>query len=276
MSAEALGAGETADSPERPSGVVVVLAVGAALVVVAPVAGLLWRAPWSGLLGELGRREVREALVLSVVTSALATAVSAVLGLPLAWVLARYRFRGRRVLRGLAILPMVLPPVIGGVALLLAFGRNGLAGQWLHEWFGLGLPFTTAGVVLAQVFVAMPFLVVTAEAAFRSSDRGLEEAARTLGAGRWRVFGHVTLPLVRPALVAGAVLCWARALGEFGATVTFAGSFPGRTRTTPLEVYLLLETRPEAAVALSVVLAGVSLAVLVAMRGRWLSPYGSG
>jgi molybdate transport system permease protein len=165
---------------------------------------------------------------------------------------------------------MVLPPVVGGVALLLAFGRRGLVGQWLYQWFGVQLPFTTAGAVLAETFVAMPFLVLTAEAGFRSADRRLEEAARTLGARPGTVFRRVTLPLVGPSLAAGAVLCWARALGEFGATITFAGNFPGRTQTTPLKVFLLLESRPDAAIVLSLVLLAVSLVVLVGLRTRWL------
>jgi molybdate transport system permease protein len=143
-------------------------------------------------------------------------------------------------------------------------------GRWLADAFGIRLPFTTTGAVMAEAFVAMPFLVVTAEAAFRSLDRRYEDAARTLGAGRWTVFRRVTLPLAGPALAAGAVLCWARALGEFGATITFAGNFPGTTRTMPLAVYLALETRPEAAITLSLVLLAVSLAVLVGLRDRWL------
>ena len=231
-----------------------------------PLAGLVWRAPWSGLWRELGDREVRQALQLSLVCSLWATAISLVAGVPLAWVLARAEFPGRRLLRALTTLPMVLPPVVGGVALLLAFGRRGLIGQWL----GVQLPFTTAGAVLAETFVAMPFLVLTVEAGFRSADQRYEEAARTLGARPWTVFRRVTLPLVAPSLAAGAVLCWARALGEFGATITFAGNFPGRTQTTPLKVYLLLESRPEAAIVLSLVLLAVSVAVLVGLRQRWL------
>jgi molybdate transport system permease protein len=213
---------------------------------------------------------VRDALRLSLVCSLSATALSAALGVPLAWVLARSEFPGRRLVRALTTLPMVLPPVVGGVALLLAFGRRGLVGQWLYQWFGVQLPFTTAGAVLAETFVAMPFLVLTAEAGFRSADRRLEEAARTLGARPGTVFRRVTLPLVGPSLAAGAVLCWARALGEFGATITFAGNFPGRTQTTPLKVFLLLESRPDAAIVLSLVLLAVSLVVLVGLRTRWL------
>jgi molybdate transport system permease protein len=256
--------------PGRPPLVALALAAVASLFFLVPLAGLVWRAPWSSLLDELADPEVREALRLSLVSSLAATGLAIVLGVPLAWVLARVEFAGRRLLRALTVLPMVLPPVVGGVALLLAFGRRGLLGQWLDRTLGVSLPFTTAGVVLAEAFVAMPFLVLAAEAGFRSADLRLEEAARTLGARRLTVFRRVTVPAVRPSLVAGAVLCWARALGEFGATITFAGNFPGRTQTTPLKVYLLLESNPEAAVALSLLLLAVSLTVLVALRDRWL------
>jgi molybdate transport system permease protein len=241
----------------------------AALFFLLPLAGLLWRAPWRDLASDLASSEARTALRLSLQTSLLATALALVFGVPLAWVLARVEFPGRRVLRALTVLPMVLPPVVGGVALLFAFGRRGLVGQYLDRWFGLTLPFTTPGAVLAATFVAMPFLVITAEAAFRALDQRYEDAARTLGAGRWTVFRRVTLPLCGPALAAGAVLCWARALGEFGATITFAGNFPGTTQTMPLAVYLALETRPELAITLSLVLLVVSLAVLVGLRDRW-------
>jgi molybdate transport system permease protein len=166
---------------------------------------------------------------------------------------------------------MVLPPVVGGVALLLAFGRRGLLGQPLAAAFGLGLPFTTPGVILAESFVAMPFLVITVEAGLRSMDARFEEAARTLGAGRWTVFRRVTVPLIAPSLVAGAVLAWSRALGEFGATITFAGNFPGITQTAPLAIYLDLDSQhAERAVVLSLLLVVVSLAVLVALRDRYL------
>jgi molybdate transport system permease protein len=236
-----------------------------------PLAGLLVRAPWLGLPKILADGQVVDALRLSLVCASAATALSLVFGVPLAWVLARSRVRGISVLRALVTLPLVLPPVVGGVALLLAFGRQGVLGRLLDEWTGITLPFTTAGVIVAETFVAMPFLVITVEGAFRAADRGFEEAAATLGASRLTVFRTVTLPLIGPSLVAGAVLCWARALGEFGATITFAGNFPGRTQTMPLAVYLALESDPEAAVALSLVLLVVSVAVLVGLRGRWLS-----
>jgi molybdate transport system permease protein len=248
-----------------------VIAALAGLLFVVPLAGLVVRAPWRSMLHQLAQPELRAALRLSLVCSVGATALSAALGLPLAWVLARFEFRARRLLRAVALVPLVLPPVVGGVALLLAFGRRGLVGQWLDAWFGLRLPFTTAGAVLAEAFVAMPFLVLTAESAFRSADRGLEEAARTLGARPWTVFRRVTLPLAAPALAAGAVLAWARAIGEFGATITFAGNTPGRTTTIPLEVYVLLESgRLDSAIVLSLVLLAVCVAVLVGLRDRWL------
>jgi len=235
-----------------------------------PLAALLVRAPWTGLGTALGTPEARAALRLSLLTATTATAVCALLGVPLAWVLARGGYRGLRLVRALVTLPLVLPPVVGGVALLLAFGRRGVVGHWLDAGVGVRLPFTPAGVVVAEAFVAMPFLVLAVEGALRGTDPRLEEAAATLGASRWVTFRRVTLPLVLPGLVAGMVLCWARALGEFGATITFAGSFPGRTRTMPLEVYLALERDPAAAVALSVLLLAVCLAVLVGLRQRWL------
>jgi molybdate transport system permease protein len=250
-----------------------VLAVPAAVAVVflaLPLVGLLVRSPWRGLPDILREQTVRDALRLSLEAATAATAISLGVGVPLAWVLARGTFRGRTLLRTLVLLPLVLPPVVGGVALLLAFGRRGIVGRYLDEWFGFTLPFTTWGVVVAETFVALPFLVITVEGAFRTADRGFEEAAATLGASRLTVFRRVTLPMVAPSLVAGSVLCWARALGEFGATITFAGNFPGKTQTMPILVYLALETDPEAAIALSLVLLAVSVVVLVALRDRWL------
>jgi molybdate transport system permease protein len=235
-----------------------------------PFIGLVWRAPWSRAWDVLTTDSVRTALLLSVQTSLWATALSVAFGVPLAWLLARVEFPGRGVVRALCTLSMVLPPVVGGVALFFSFGRRGLFGQYLDRWFGLTLPFTTKGAVLAQTFVAMPFLILTVEAALRQLDRRLEDAARTLGGSKWYVFRRVTLPAVRPAVVAGAVLAWARALGEFGATITFAGNFPGTTQTMPLATYLALESNPEEALILSLVLVAVSFAVLVGLRDRWL------
>ncbi|WP_084781114.1 ABC transporter permease [Planobispora rosea] len=238
---------------------------------VLPLAGLLVRAPWSTLPARLAEPQVLEALRLSLVTATIATLVCLLLGVPLAWLLARTAFPGRRLLRALITVPLVLPPVVGGVALLLVLGRRGLVGQWLDATFGVSLPFTTAGVVIAEAFVAMPFLVISVEGALRTGDPRFEEAAATLGASRWTVFRRVTLPLIAPGVLAGAVLCWARALGEFGATITFAGNFPGTTQTMPLAVYLALETEPEAAVVLSLVLLAVSVIILAGLRERWVS-----
>jgi molybdate transport system permease protein len=234
-----------------------------------PLAGLLGRTPWTALPAVLTTPQVREALRLSLVCSLGAVAVSVLVGVPLAFVLARVEFPGRNLVRALTTLPMVLPPVVGGVALLLAFGRRGLAGQWLDRAFGISLPFTTTGAILAEAFVAMPFLVITTEAGLRAMDRRFEDAAATLGAGRWTTLRRVTLPLIAPSLGAGLALCWARALGEFGATITFAGNLPGVTQTMPLAVYLALETDLEAAIALSLVLLAISLALLIALRDRW-------
>ncbi|MFC3574798.1 ABC transporter permease [Streptomyces yaanensis] len=236
-----------------------------------PLIALLLRAPWRTLPDQLTGPEVWQALKLSLVSATAATAVSLVLGVPLAWLLARTDFPGRGLVRALVTLPLVLPPVVGGVALLLALGRNGVVGRWLNAWFGITLPFTTAGVVVAEAFVAMPFLVISVEGTLRAADPRYEEAATTLGASRFTAFRRVTLPLIAPGIAAGAVLAWARALGEFGATITFAGNFPGRTQTMPLAVYLALQNDPEAAIALSLVLLAVSIAVLAGLRDRWMT-----
>ena len=245
------------------------LAVGGVVVVVLPLVGLVQRAPWLELGSLLGRPVVADALVLSLVTALGATLASLVFGVPLAWVLARVEFPGRSLVRALVTLPMVLPPVVGGVALLFALGRRGLVGQWLDAQFGIVLPFSTAAVVLAQTFVAMPFLVVTVEGALRGADRRYEDAAATLGAGPWTTFRRITLPMIATGIRAGSLLCWARALGEFGATITFAGNLQGRTQTLPLAVFAALESDRDAALALSLVLVAVSLVVLLALRDRW-------
>ena len=242
----------------------------AILFLLLPLAGLLIRAPWGKLGAALSGSDATQALTLSLWTATVSTAISMVIGVPLAWVLARSSFPGQRLLRALVTLPLVLPPVVGGVALLLAFSRTGVVGRYLDEWFGLTIPFTPLAVVMAETFVAMPFLIITVEGAFRSADQGFEEAAATLGARRMTVFRRITLPMIAPSLGAGAVLCWARALGEFGATITFAGSFPGQTETMPIAVYYALENDPDAAIALSLVLLVVSIAVLVSLRDRWL------
>lgn len=253
-----------------PAALLVPAVIGLVFLVLPP-AGLLVRAPWTSLPARLAAPGVLDALRLSLLTATLATILCITFGVPLAWLLARTSFPGRRLVRALVTVPLVLPPVVGGVALLLVFGRRGLLGGWLDSTFGVTLPFTTAGVVLAEAFVAMPFLVISVEGALRGADARFEEAAATLGAGRWTSFRRVTLPMVAPGIAAGAVLCWARALGEFGATITFAGNFPGRTQTMPLAVYLALETDLQAAIVLSLVLLTVSVAILVGLRDRWLT-----
>ena len=261
-----------ADRARVPRGLgLAVLAAGALALVVLPLVGLLQRAPWTTLGSDLSAHEALTALRLSLVTSLGALGLSIVCGLPLAWLLARRTFPGRSLIRAIVTLPMVLPPVVGGIALLYAFGRNGFAGHVLYELTGWRLVFNTSGAIVAETFVAMPFLIVTAEAAFRSMDRRPEEAASTLGASPSYRFRRITLPAVAPALAAGGALTWARALGEFGATITFAGNFPGVTQTTPLLIYLDIESgRDATALAVSIVLLAVSLVVLVVLRERWL------
>jgi molybdate transport system permease protein len=256
--------------PGAPLALLVPALVGLVFLVL-PLLALLVRAPWRSLPQQLSSGEVWQALRLSLVTATAATVVSLVLGVPLAWLLARTGFPGRRFVRALVTLPLVLPPVVGGVALLLALGRNGVVGRWLDTAFGITLPFTTAGVVVAEAFVAMPFLVISVEGTLRAADARYEEAAATLGASRFTAFRRVTLPLIAPGVAAGAVLAWARALGEFGATITFAGNFPGRTQTMPLSVYLALQDDPAAAIALSLVLLAVSITVLAGLRDRWMA-----
>jgi len=263
----------------RRSGVPAPLLIPASLGVaflVLPLVGLLVRAPWGSLWSQLTAPGVGQALRLSLVCATAATLISLILGVPLAWVLARSRARGRSVLRALVTVPLVLPPVVGGVALFLVLGRQGIIGRWLYEVAGITIPFTTPAVVIAETFVAMPFLVISVEGALRAADARFEDVAATLGADRWTTFRRVTLPLVAPGIAAGSVLCWARALGEFGATITFAGNFPGTTQTMPLAVYLALQRDPEAAIVLSLVLMVVSLGTLLLLRDRWLGRAGAG
>ena len=244
-------------------------ASAAVLFLLLPLAGLLYRAPWHGLGPLLTDPALWQALKLSLLSSIIATGISLVLGVPLAFVLARLSFPGRRLLRSLVLLPLVLPPVVGGVGLLYALGDGGLLGRPLAA-LGVSLPFTTAAVVVAETFVAMPFLVITVQGALSSSDARYEEAAATLGATDWTTFRRVTLPLIAPSVAAGSVLTFARALGEFGATITFAGNTAGRTRTMPLAVYNALESDPPAAIALSLVLLVVSIGILLGLREHWL------
>ncbi|MER3390640.1 MAG: ABC transporter permease [Microcella sp.] len=248
-------------------------AVIAVALLTLPLLALLLRAPWSQLGELLTRESTLSALGLSLGTAAVSTLLCLILGVPLALVLARSDDAPplvRRGLRALVTIPLVLPPVVGGLALLLLLGRSGVLGAPLEALTGVTIPFTTLAVVLAQTFVAMPFLVLAVEGALRGVDPATETAAETLGASRATVLRRVTLPLAAPGILAGTILCAARALGEFGATITFAGSFPGTTQTLPIATYLELQRDPEAAVALALVLVAVALVTLVAMRDRWV------
>ena len=256
------------DQERAPTPLVVLAVLGAALFAV-PLIGLMWRVSWRRLPALLSSDVVTDALRLSLVTSLTATAIALLLGFPLAWLLANREFPGRRLVRGLVLLPLVLPPVVGGAALLFALGRRGLVGEPIYQATGLVLPFSSWGVILATTFVAMPFLVITVEGALRNLDTRYEGAASSLGASRWTVLRRVTIPMIGPSLVAGMVLTWARAFGEFGATITFAGNLQGRTQTLPLAVFVALESDREVAVAISLLMVAISLAVLVALRERW-------
>lgn len=233
---------------------------------VLPLLGLLIQAPWADLLALLGNEATVTAIRVSAVVSLSATALSILIGVPLAFVLARVEFSGKSVLRTLVTVPLVLPPVVTGVALTYGFGRRGLSGELL----GFGLPFTTAGAVIAATMVAMPFLVLSVEGALRSVDPRFDEMASSLGAGPLYRWWRVSLPMIRPSILAGSVLAWARALGEFGATITFAGNVPGVTRTLPLEVSTAINNDPDRAVALSLLMLAVSLAVLIGLRDSWV------
>jgi molybdate transport system permease protein len=251
--------------------VAILAAVGLGLLVL-PLLGLLLRAPWAALPGLLASEAVLQALLLSLGTAAASTVLCLTFGIPIAVLLSHsvhWNVVPRRLLRAAITVPLVLPPVVGGIALLLLLGRRGIVGQWLAE-AGVTIPFTTGAVVIAQTFVAMPFLVFAVEGALRSADRRSELAAATLGASPAQTFRLVTLPLVAPGIAAGAVLCFTRALGEFGATITFAGSFPGVTRTLPIASYLAMNSDPDTAIALALVLLAVSLVVLLTLRDRWL------
>jgi molybdate transport system permease protein len=243
------------------------LAALAVLFFVFPLIGMITGAPWGNVLNVITMKSSLDALQLSLIASLSSTALALLFGFPLAWLLARGHFRGKVLVRGLVTLPMVLPPVVGGIALLLAYGRRGIIGEPLNKAFGISLPFTLAGVIVAESFVAMPFFVITAESGLRSMNRRLEDAARSLGAKRLTVFRRVTLPLIWPSLAAGLVLTWARALGEFGATITFAGNLPGRTQTMPLAIYISQSSgKTDEAIALSLILVLVSLVVMIFRR----------
>ncbi|EWT02649.1 molybdate ABC transporter permease [Intrasporangium oryzae NRRL B-24470] len=241
----------------------------AVLLLVLPLLALLLRTDWSRLLADLATPTVWTALRLSLTTTSCTAALCLLLGTPLAWLLARSDHPGTRWLRALLTVPLVLPPVVGGVALLLTWGRNGILGGALSA-FGIQIPFTTVAVVLAETFVSLPFYVLAVEGAMRGLDPRLEAVARTLGASELRYLRTVGLPLVLPGIASGLALAWARALGEFGATITFAGNFPGRTQTLPLLVYVELERDPQVATSISILLLAISVVVLGALRGRWL------
>jgi len=251
-----------------PLAVSALAAVGLLFVAV-PIVALLIRVPWSDLGSLFGSNVVTDALRLSLIASVLATLTAALLGIPLAIALARGTFRGKSIVRGFVLLPLVLPPVVGGAALLFALGRRGVIGEPLESLTGVVLPFSLWGVVVAVTFVAMPFVVITTEAALRGLGGRHEAAAATLGASRSTVLRRVTLPMIAPSILAGLVLTWARALGEFGATITFAGNLGGRTQTLPLAVFVALEQDRDAAVAISLVMVIISLAVLIGLRDRW-------
>jgi molybdate transport system permease protein len=245
------------------------LALLATLFFVFPLIGLVTGAPWGHVANVITSKSSLDAIQLSIIASLSSTVLALAFGFPLAWILARGQFRGKALVRGLTTLPMVLPPVVGGIALLLAYGRRGIIGEPLDKATGISLPFTLAGVIVAESFVAMPFFVITVESGLRAMNRRLEDAARSLGASRGTVFRRVTLPLIWPSLAAGTVLTWSRALGEFGATITFAGNLPGKTQTVPLAVYISQSSgRMDEAIALSLVLVVVSLVVMIFTRGR--------
>ncbi|MBC9823971.1 ABC transporter permease [Terrabacter sp. MAHUQ-38] len=244
-------------------------AAAALLLLVVPLVTLLLRAEWARIPSDLATPNVLPALRLSLTTTSSTAVLCLILGTPLAWFLARSEHRTTGWVRALLTVPLVLPPVVGGVALLMAWGRTGLVGQHLTP-LGIQIPFTTVAVVLAETFVAMPYYVLAVEGAMRGLDPRLESVARTLGASDMRYLRTVAIPLVLPGIASGLALAWARALGEFGATITFAGNFQGRTQTLPLLVYVELERDPQIAISISIMLLAVSVLVLGVLRGRWL------
>jgi molybdate transport system permease protein len=255
----------------RPPLVLLVPAVLAVLLLTVPLVSLVADTPWNRLRAQLSSSAVREALWLTVLASVATVVLCLLLGTPLAWVLARVDFPGRSLLRAAVLVPLVLPPVVAGVALVTALGRTGFVGKPLDEWFGVTIPYTTTAVVIAHTFVSMPFYVLAVEGALRSAGEEYDAVAATLGADRWTTFRRVTLPLALPGVLAGAALAWARSLGEFGATITFAGNYPGTTQTMPSLIYTELQSDPLVARTVSMVLLVVSIGVLVLLRNRWLT-----
>lgn len=255
----------------RPPLVLLVPAVLASTLLVVPLVALVLGTPWATVPEQLAQPQVRDALRLTALTSGATVVGCLLLGTPLAWLLARVDFRGRWLLRAAVTVPLVLPPVVAGVALVAALGRTGLVGAPLRELTGVTIPYTTVAVVIAHTFVAMPFYVLSVEGALRSSGERYDVVAASLGADRWTTFRRVTLPLAMPGVLAGAVLAWARSLGEFGATITFAGNYPGTTQTMPSLIYSVLQSEPEVARTLSMLLLLVSVGILAALRNRWLT-----
>jgi molybdate transport system permease protein len=251
--------------------VLVVPGVLAGLLLVVPLVTLVADTPWAHFLDQLTSRAVGEALLLTALASTLTVVLCLVLGTPLAWVLARVDFPGRSLARAAVTVPLVLPPVVAGVALITALGRTGAIGRPLDDAFGITVPYTTTAVVIAHTFVSMPFYVLSVEGALRSSGEEYDAVAATLGADRWTTFRRVTLPLALPGVLAGCALAWARSLGEFGATITFAGNYPGTTRTMPSLIYTLLQSDPLVARTVSMVLLVLSIGVLALLRNRWLT-----
>ena len=255
----------------RLPAILLVPAVLSAALLVVPTVSLVLQTPWGDFVRQVTEPSVLQALWLTCLASVATVIACVLLGTPLAWLLARVDFRGRSLLRAAVAVPLVLPPVVAGVALVTALGRTGLVGRWLYDWFGLTLPYTTAAVVIAHTFVSIPFYVLSVEGALRAAGEELDLVAATLGADRWTTFRRVSLPLALPGVVAGAALAWARSLGEFGATITFAGNYPGTTQTMPSKIYTELQSQPDVARTLSMILLVVSVGVLALLRDRWLT-----
>jgi molybdate transport system permease protein len=262
--------GSSQPRKRRTPAVFVVLAALAVALVGLTLLGLIVRTPWSRIGEVLTSDTALTALRISILVATAAAAVSFLAGFPLAWALARGTFRGKTLVRGLVVLPLVMPPVVAGVGLLAAFGRRGIVGSRLYDWFGIQITFSPWAAILAASFVSIPLAILALEAGLRGLDERLEDAASTFGASRWYVLRRITLPLLGPQMAAALVLSWARALGEFGATITFAGNLKGKTQTLPLAVFEQLQSDPEAGFALSMLLIAVALAVILLLRGRFL------
>ena len=252
-----------------PFSLLATAALGFALLAI-PFVGLAQRTPWSSFVQIATEETVIRSISLSMIIATSSACICLILGIPLGWILAKVEFRGLKIVRAVVLLPMVLPPVAGGTALLFALGRKGFIGEKLNSWFGITLPFTTAGAIIAATFVALPFFVLSIESSATELDSKLEEASLNLGASPIRTFFTVTLPMLRSSILAGIALSGARARGECGATITFAGDNPEQTRTLPLQLFVALETNPERAMVIGMLMVVISLSVLVTLRGNWL------